>query len=158
VIKDVPRKVKCIRWCALIWHRHWKIILSSLELSGTLLEKGHCIKLWKVSILPWWCQICWSSNHIHWYRPIRSPPLLYQGLSGAKRYHRCTFLVQPCKPMAWAYSISSIMQPFWSLVKRNTKFYWDETLDQLFQGRLKEKDSKLLALLFLLFSGGEICF
>ena len=40
--------------------------------------------------------------------------------------------------VAWAYSTSTIMQPFRSLVKRNSKFYWDETLDQLFK-KSKEK-------------------
>jgi len=79
-----------------VWHRRWNIILSSLGLSGTLLGERHCTKLRKISILP--CQICWSTHHIHWYRPVRSLPLLYQRLSGAKRYHWCTLLVRPGKP------------------------------------------------------------
>ena len=35
--------------------------------------------------------------------------------------------------VSWAYSISSIMQPFRGLIKPNIKFYWDDTLDKLFK-------------------------
>jgi len=35
--------------------------------------------------------------------------------------------------VSWAYSISPIMQPFRNLLKPNTKFYWDETLQNLFE-------------------------
>ena len=35
--------------------------------------------------------------------------------------------------VSWVYSISSIMQPFRDLIKPNSKFHWDETLDKLFQ-------------------------
>ena len=34
--------------------------------------------------------------------------------------------------VAWAYSISPIMQPFRTLVKHNSRFYWDDILDKLF--------------------------
>ena len=35
--------------------------------------------------------------------------------------------------VAWAYAISPIMQPFRELVKHNTTFSWNSTLDQLFR-------------------------
>ena len=35
--------------------------------------------------------------------------------------------------VSWAYAISPIMQPFRDLIKPNVKFYWDSTLDELFQ-------------------------
>jgi hypothetical protein len=34
---------------------------------------------------------------------------------------------------AWAYSISPIMQPFRELVKKNSKFTWDEHLEEIFK-------------------------
>jgi hypothetical protein len=34
--------------------------------------------------------------------------------------------------VVWAYAISPTMQPFRDLIKPNEKFYWDHTLDQLF--------------------------
>ena len=34
--------------------------------------------------------------------------------------------------VAWAYAISPIMQPFHELVKHNSTFTWNDTLDQLF--------------------------
>ena len=34
--------------------------------------------------------------------------------------------------VAWEYSLSPIMLPFQDLIKPNTKFYWDYTLDDLF--------------------------
>ena len=37
------------------------------------------------------------------------------------------------EPSIMGYSISSIMQPFRNLVKPNTKFHWDSTLEQLYQ-------------------------
>ena len=35
--------------------------------------------------------------------------------------------------IAWAYSISPIMEPFCELVKHNATFQWNATLDQLFE-------------------------
>ena len=35
--------------------------------------------------------------------------------------------------VAWTYSMQSTMQPFRNLVKPNSKFYWDEQLDKLFE-------------------------
>ena len=35
--------------------------------------------------------------------------------------------------ISWAYSISPLMQPFRDLVKPNSKFQWDSTLDKLFR-------------------------
>jgi len=34
--------------------------------------------------------------------------------------------------VAWAYSIGPIMEPFRELIKTNSSFHWDSTLDQLF--------------------------
>ena len=34
--------------------------------------------------------------------------------------------------LAWAYSVSPIMQPFKELVKANSKFTWDESLEKTF--------------------------
>ena len=34
--------------------------------------------------------------------------------------------------VAWAYSVSPVMQPFRDLIKPHQKFYWDEHLDKLF--------------------------
>ena len=35
--------------------------------------------------------------------------------------------------VAWAYAISPVMQPFRDLIKPNQKFYWDNTLAELFE-------------------------
>ena len=35
--------------------------------------------------------------------------------------------------VAWAYSLSPIMLPFWDLVKKNTHFVWNESLEKAFQ-------------------------
>ena len=35
--------------------------------------------------------------------------------------------------VSWAYSVSPLMQPFRDLIKPNEKFYWDYTLNQLFE-------------------------
>ena len=35
--------------------------------------------------------------------------------------------------VAWAYSISPVMQPFRTLIKPSSKFQWDETLDKAFE-------------------------
>ena len=35
--------------------------------------------------------------------------------------------------VAWAYAINPIMQPFHDLIKLNQKFYWDNTLAELFE-------------------------
>ena len=39
--------------------------------------------------------------------------------------------------VAWAYSVSNVMQPFREMVKSNSKFYWDEQLEEIFN---KSKD------------------
>ena len=35
--------------------------------------------------------------------------------------------------VAWAYSLSPIMLPFWDLIKKNTHFVWNESLEKAFQ-------------------------
>ena len=40
--------------------------------------------------------------------------------------------------VSWAYSISPIMEPFRDLIKPKRTFFWDETLDQLFQASKQE--------------------
>ena len=35
--------------------------------------------------------------------------------------------------VSWAYAISPLMQPFRDLIKPNNKFYWDDTLTQIFE-------------------------
>ena len=35
--------------------------------------------------------------------------------------------------LAWAYSLSPIMLPFWDLIKKNTHFVWNEKLKKAFQ-------------------------
>ena len=45
--------------------------------------------------------------------------------------------------VAWAYSISPIMQPFRELIKPHNKFFWDDTLNELFELSKKEILSKV---------------
>ena len=35
--------------------------------------------------------------------------------------------------VAWAYAISPVIQPFRDLVKTNSRFYWDQNLDNIFK-------------------------
>ena len=35
--------------------------------------------------------------------------------------------------LAWAYSLSPIMLPFWVLVKKSSRFSWNQTLEKAFQ-------------------------
>ena len=41
-------------------------------------------------------------------------------------------MVRLSDQIAWAYSISPIMQPLQDLVKTKNKFYWNATIDRLF--------------------------
>ena len=45
--------------------------------------------------------------------------------------------------VSWAYSISPIMEPFHDLIKPKCTFFWDETLDKLFQASKQEILNKI---------------
>ena len=45
--------------------------------------------------------------------------------------------------VSWAYAISPVMQPFRDLIKPNNKFYWDETLTDIFHKSKKELIEKV---------------
>ena len=46
--------------------------------------------------------------------------------------------------VAWAYSISSIMEPFRELIKANNTFHWDDVLENLFQKSKSHLLSKVM--------------
>ena len=48
-------------------------------------------------------------------------------IAGARSWFRLV------NQVAWAYSISLIMQPFRELVEVNSKFMWNDTLTQIFE-------------------------
>ena len=59
-------------------------------------------------------------------------------LSAIKNFPIPTYITDACSwfglvnHIAWAYAINPIMQPFQELVKHNSSFTWDSTLNQLF--------------------------
>jgi len=109
----------CVHWLSLtlIWHRHWSIILSSLGLSGTLLRES-----FNFSILPWRCQICWSTNHIPWYFPISKSS---SPISGTFRCQ--TISLMPGKPsdMGLFYQLDHATISIIGQTKHQILLEWD---------------------------------
>ena len=138
VIKDIPRKVKCVD-DTLLYHSSIKeSFFHTWDFLTLCAEKGIVINADKfqfsrdivtfvgLTIIP--TGITPSNNLLSAIKDCPTP----KDITRARSWFRLV------NQVSWAYSISSIMQPFRDLIKPNSKFHWDETLDKLFQ------DSKAL--------------
>ena len=132
IIKDVPRKVKCVDDTLLYDNSIEDSFFHSWDYLQLCWEKG-------IVLNPEKFQFCVDTAHFAGLRitPAGIAPSETL-LSSIKNFpvpknitdaHSWFGLVNQ---VAWAYSISTIMQPFHALVKHNSKFYWDDTLDHLF--------------------------
>jgi len=121
-----------LEWCTtmvITTKKEWKymkiIVLPHLGLPTNLPGQRNCVKLWKIfaGLRITATGIAPSAKLLSSIRDFPTP----KDITSARSWFG--FVNQ----VAWAYSISSITEPFRALVKRNSKFYWDATLDQLFQ-------------------------
>lgn len=133
IIKDVPRKVKCIDDTLLHDSDIEGSFFSTFDYLTLCAENGITINRSKFQF----CQdtvmfaglkitpegICPSDKVIAAIQNFPTP----KDITGARSWFGLV------NQIAWAYSISPIMQPFRDLVKPNTKFLWDAHLDKIFQ-------------------------
>ena len=61
-------------------------------------------------------------------KPTAKPPQLNSEMT-PQQFRKFKLVNQ----VAWAYSLSPIMLPFWELVKKNSNFVWNEGLEKAFQ-------------------------
>ena len=120
-------------WYSIVWLYHRISFLPHLGLFSTLCKKGIVLNSEKFEF----CHdtITFAGLTITPTGITPSPKLLDaiknfptpSDITGARSWFGLV------NQVSWAYSISPIMQPFCDLVKPNTKFHWDSTLEQLFQ-------------------------
>ena len=133
LIKDVPNKVKCVD-DVLMWdddiksaYFHTFDYLVLCEKNGITINKDKFqfaqdvtdfagLKITSDGIRP-------SDKLLKAIRDFPTP----KDITGARSWFGIV------NQIAWAYSNASIMQPFRDLVKPNSKFYWDSTLQNLFE-------------------------
>ena len=131
IIKNVPRKVKCVD-DALLWdtnvenasYHTWNYLTLCAN-NGSVINKDKfqfCrdevlfadLKLTPTGIKP-------SDHNLSATHDFPTP----QNLTDARSWFGLV------NQVAWAYAISPIMQPFRELVKPTTKFHWDDNLNKL---------------------------
>jgi len=132
IIKDIPCKLKCVdntRW----WHR--SILFSShLQLCWT---KG-------IVLNPEIFQFCVDIAQLEGLQISPTGLIPSKKLLASIRDFPVPKDITDARSwfglvnkVVWAYSISPIMQPFRLLVNHNSKFYWDETIHELFNDSKK---------------------
>ena len=132
IIKNVPRKVKCVD-DALLWDTnienafyHTWDYLTLCANNGIVINKDKfqfCrdevlfagLKLTPTRIKP-------SDYILSAIRDFPTP----QNLTDARSWFGLV------NQVVWAYAISPLMEPFRELVKPTTKFHWDDNLNELF--------------------------
>ena len=133
LIKDIPNKIKCVD-DVLMWdddiqsaYFHTFDYLLLCEKNGITINKDKFqfaqdvadfagLKITSDGIRP-------SDKLLKAIRDFPTPT----DITGARSWFGIV------NQIAWAYSNASIMQPFRDLVKPNSKFYWDSTLQKLFE-------------------------
>ena len=132
IIKDVPNKVKCIDDTLLYSDDIEHAFFAAFDYLTLCAENGITINKSKFQF----CQdtvtfaglkltpegICPSDKVVSAIRDFPAP----KDITGARSWFGLV------NQIAWAYAISPIMQPFRDLVKPNTTFLWDETLEKIF--------------------------
>lgn len=132
VIKDIPHRVKCVDDTLLYDNNIKESFYHTWDYLTLCAEKGIVINADKfqfcrdtvnfagLTITP--TGIAPSSHILSAIRDFPTPT----NISGA----RCWFGL--VNQTSWAYATSKIMLPFRELVKKHSKFYWDDTLEELF--------------------------
>ena len=133
VIKDIPRKVKCVHDALSYdssikesFYHTWDFLTLCAEKGKvTNADKfqfcGDTVTFAGLTITPI------SPHQTTFSLPLKTSLHQMISITGARSWFGLV------NQVSWAYSISSIMQQFRDLVKPNSKFRWDETLDKLFQ-------------------------
>ena len=132
IIKDVPRKVKCIDDTLLYSDSIESSFYDAFDYLTVCAQNGITINMDKFQF----CKetvtfaglkitpegICPSDSLLTAIRDFPTP----RDIHGARSWFGAV------NQMAWAYATSPIMQPFRNLVKPSTSFAWDANLDKLF--------------------------
>jgi len=138
VLKDIPRKVKCVDDALLFdptlesaFSHTWNYLNTCAE-NGIVLNPEKfkfcrdTVKFAGLLLTPE--GISPSPEILSAIKDFPTPT----DLTGARSWFGLV------NQISWAYSVSPFMQPFRELVKPNNKFHWDKTLDTLFN-ESKEK-------------------
>ena len=132
IIKEVPNKVKCIDDTLLYSENTERAFFAVFDYLTLCAKNGITINKDKFQF----CQdtvtfaglkitpegICPSDKILSAIRDFPAP----KDITGARSWFGLV------NQIAWAYSISPIMQPFRELVKPNTTFFWDDNLNKIF--------------------------
>ena len=132
IIKDIPRKVKCVDDTLLYdsnitdsFFHAW----DYLQLCG---EKGIVLNPEKFQFCQDTAQFAGLQITPTGIAPSESMLNAIKNFPAPKNITDARSWFGLVNQVAWAYSISPIMLPFRELVKHKSKFYWDDTLERLF--------------------------